>query len=117
MSSFIFNDCDVCMNADIIFSNEDKGWGLAWRYVEIRVCEWDGMWDWGFTGIAGGSPCMKKGNHTSREEAVEVVVEYMKEHCQKRVKGRLDENNGAQDVACAKDFLYWVSLRKQLALF
>lgn len=105
------------MNPEVVFSNEDKGWGLAWRYVEIRVCECGGMWDWGSWDLSSSSPCTKQGRYGSREEAVGAAVESARVSCQKRIESPLDANNGPLDVSCAKDFLYWVSLRRQLELF
>ena len=116
---FIFNDCGVCTNPEIIYSSEGK-YSLAWLYYELKICSGSGgLWDFGYNYGGGGSPATKNGKYT-REEAIKKGLEFLKNKAQKSIDSEIDVNNTRALVKASKHFLkYYEELKapKQLSLF
>jgi len=114
---FEFNDCDVCVNPEIIFSFMNKG-ALAWDYIELRVAERNGTWDYGYSSSGGGRPCSpdKRWEILTRQEAIDKGVEQLKNNLQRAI----DEPYGviSKNVKFHFDKLVeWENKQVQLTLF
>jgi len=86
MDKFKFNDCGVCTNPDIVL-HEAGPTGLAWEYIEIQICEFEGSWFSGWNLGGGGSPCSRNVNpFISREEAISATIKLLKGKIKKRLE-------------------------------
>ena len=71
---FEYNDCNVCINPKIVFHAMKKG-VLAWDFVEIKICEYYGKWDFGYWHGGGASPAMKTcAKFNSENECVDAAI-------------------------------------------
>lgn len=77
---FKFNECQVCINPEIAYSYEPKG-VLAWAKVEIKVCQFDGKWDFGYWYLSGCGPCTSYSClYDTKEEAIFKGIQFLSEY-------------------------------------
>ena len=78
MKKFIYNDCNVVLNPDVLFSFKPKG-ALAWCYWELKIGKcMNGLWDFGYWLPASVSPCCH-GRYETEEEAKKYAIKLFKE--------------------------------------
>ena len=116
---FEFNDCNVCINCEIIYSSDNNNPKyLAWQYYELKICcDENGNWDWGHSNCSGGGPAMKNGKFKTKDDAVEDGIAYLKKVAVKSINGVTDVNNSVKNQEQANMFLEWEAKRTQLTLF
>lgn len=107
---FLFNDCDVCINPEIVFFKIKEG-ALAWDYVNIKIAFFDGVWISGYTSCGGGSPVSKRGkSFKDKEDAINDVYDQVKRILE---SGQGMSNNSLYYL----DFLLkWYAGKSQLTL-
>ena len=109
---FEFNDCNVCINPKIVY--ESKPHELAWNYIKIEIATDGNKWDYGYTKIGGGSPCMPiHGKHKTEKECEYESIDFMYASCLTIVNTEKDKIK----IVVAKQFLDWYNGRNQLSLF
>ena len=80
---FQFNEHDVCLNPTTEFYFMPSN-ALAWAYLEIKVCNVNGLWTSGTWTLSGCSPCMKPQEekwyvYKTKEEAIQKSITTIKD--------------------------------------
>lgn len=107
---FLFNKCGVCVNPEIIYHfilpND-----LAWRYLQISICNYGETWSFGISGLGTSFAATKNGKFKSRAEAVEKGIAQMKINLDK-VSDFFGDHSKHKT-----NFYNWLANRNQLSLF